>query len=175
MSAGSRRKGVRGEREVAGILQSAVAAHGLDARFVRTPASGGWHGPAVRREFRAGGDLMCTVEFPWSVEVKWRDCWAYEVWWRGSRSSPVWRWWEQSKVAADESGLLPMLWVKKSRRRWSVVVSGRPGFDWRGLSGAMSAARTPAEAVMVLLGARISYSEWMEAPDGEPIFAARVV
>ncbi len=110
-----RRKGARGEREVASILQDWWRKVDCKAEFCRTPLSGGWQTGSVRDHFKAGGDIMTTASnFPFTVEVKYREQWSVDFFMKG-RPTPVWAWWRQTlKAANDESGV-PMMWLRKTR------------------------------------------------------------
>lgn len=115
-------KGKAAERDVAAMLQAWWSHVEPAVRFVRTPQSGGWHEPSVRAEFRACGDVMTTAEsFPWAVEVKRRERWSL-AWLLGGRPSPVWAWWRQTVTDAETAGLHPMLWLRRSREPWRVML-----------------------------------------------------
>lgn len=122
MPFGSRPKGCRAEREVAAIIQGWWRRLEAEAIFVRTPSSGGWATPAARAGFKASGDLMTTAaRWPFCVEVKRREEWTWKNVHAG-KPSPVWAWWIQSQVAAAETGQAAMLWLRKSREPWRVMV-----------------------------------------------------
>lgn len=117
-----RSKGSIAEREVAALCKAWWDAVEPEAEFVRTPLSGGWHGPTVRREFQASGDLMTTAKrWPFTVEVKRRERWA-EAPFRAGRASPVWGWWSQCCRSAAEGDGEPMLWMRRNRTPWLVMV-----------------------------------------------------
>jgi hypothetical protein len=117
-----REKGRRAELEVAALVQAWWDPLEPGCRFVRTPQSGGWHGPDVRAEFKAGGDLMTTAKrWPFSVEVKRREKWNLDNLMAGW-PSPAWGWWEQCCTAAREDGRLPLLFLRKSREPWWAVL-----------------------------------------------------
>lgn len=119
----ARTKGKVAEREVAALMQTWWTQIEPEARFVRTPMSGGWGAPAVRTEFRASGDLMTTSSiFPFTVEVKRREGWNMK-WFAAGKMSPVWGWWRQSQVQAKELGKEPMLWFRRNRQPWLVLIS----------------------------------------------------
>lgn len=115
-------KGNAAEREVANRL--AVWWKPVeDAKFVRTPLSGGWGGKEVRAEFRASGDLMTTAKkWPFVVEVKRREGWSWKTFLAG-KPSPIWGWWQQTVKAANEMGGQPLLIFRKNREPWSIMVS----------------------------------------------------
>jgi hypothetical protein len=115
-------KGKKGEREVARLLERWWSSYEPGAKFVRTPQSGGWHGPDMRVEFKASGDIMTTAtRFPFSVEVKRGQAWSWRELFAG-RKSPVWAWWRQALGQGKESGLEPMLWFRKNRQPWHVLI-----------------------------------------------------
>lgn len=120
-------KGQRGEREVCNLLMNWWTPYYPDAVFIRTPGSGGWGGgskfhQSVKTDMRASGDVMTTLrEFPFSVEVKWREKWSMDRVLKG-RPSPVWDWWKQAQSQAIKDGLQPMLWFRRNRERWSVFL-----------------------------------------------------
>ncbi len=119
---GSRAKGATAERDVAARLQGWWAQIEPGCRFAKTPLSGGWGGPGLRAGFSASGDLMTTAKrFPWTVEVKRREGWSWKTFLAG-KPSPVWGWWRQAQTQADEMGIEPMLWFRKSREPWRVLV-----------------------------------------------------
>jgi hypothetical protein len=108
------RKGNAGEREVARALQAWWATRDPECRFIRTPLSGGWAGADTRRDFRASGDVMTTAKgFPFVVEVKRREAWSVRNFVEGKRS-PVWGWWGEAVMEANEVDGVPMLWVRKN-------------------------------------------------------------
>ncbi len=118
----SREKGSVAERQVAAILERWWRQLEPDARFVRTPLSGGWHGPDVRTEFRASGDLMTTAQrFPFAVEVKRREAWSFEEMVAG-RASPVWAWWRQAQGQAREMRCEPLLVFRRNREGWHAML-----------------------------------------------------
>lgn len=118
----SRDKGKRGERAVAALLQSWWQAVEPECQFVSTPQSGGWSTPEVRAASRTAGDLTTTAKrFPFCVEVKWRERWSVDRLMR-EQSSPVWGWWRQCLRDAAVVSLIPMLWFRKSRHPWYVMV-----------------------------------------------------
>jgi hypothetical protein len=108
-------KGKIAEREVAKLIGAWWSSLEPEARFVRTPQSGGWHGAEVRTEFRASGDLMTTAKrFPFTVEVKRREAWSHEVFLAG-KASPVWDWWRQAQGQARELSAEPALFFRQNR------------------------------------------------------------
>lgn len=118
----SRKKGNVAEREVAALMQFWWRHLEPGTQFVRTPLSGGWGGPAVRAGFRASGDLMTTAaRFPFAVEVKRREAFDMGNVLKG-RPSPVWGWWLQAQGQAEEMSCEPMLWFRKSRDPWRVLL-----------------------------------------------------
>ena len=127
MTINQRSKGARGEREVAKIIREWWSKVEPKAEFVKTPGSGGWQGKgfrgqSLRSEFRMSGDLMTTSKrFPFSIEVKFREAWSYANVVR-KRASPVWGWWRQCVDAARECGAVPMLWFRRARGQWLVML-----------------------------------------------------
>lgn len=125
MPINGRSKGKRAELEVAKLCEAWWRALEPECRFVRTPASGGWHGPDVRAEFKTSGDLMSTAKlWPFSVEVKKREGWSLE-WLSFGRPSPVWAWWEQCRKAAREDGREPLLLFTRNRAPWLAMARRR--------------------------------------------------
>lgn len=117
-----RQKGNKAEREVAGKIEKWWRRVEPEARFVRTPLSGGWGGPDLRAGFNASGDLMTTAKhFPFAVEVKRREGWSLENF-KAGRACPAWQWWWQTQEAAAEMRKVPMLWLRHNREDWHVVV-----------------------------------------------------
>jgi hypothetical protein len=121
---GSRGKGAGGENEVGRLLAGWWSQVEPGVTFKRTPASGGWASGHARGDFQTSGDLVTTAKaFPWCVEVKRREGWAWAGLLKGTRS-PVWTWWVQAQVQANEAGLAPMLWFRRNREPWTVMVRG---------------------------------------------------
>jgi hypothetical protein len=119
----SKVKGNGGEREVAALIQPWWSKVEPGATFVRTPLSGGWGKTReVRAGFKASGDLMTTAtQFPFTIEVKRREKWTLERLLAG-KASPVWPWWKQAQTQADEMGLTPLLWIRKNRQPWRIIM-----------------------------------------------------
>lgn len=116
----SNSKGRGGELEVRDLLLAWWQQVEPGVKMVRTPASGGWH---AATEFAASGDLMVNPgsKFPWSVEVKRREGWSPARFVAGFKS-PVWGWWLQACRDGARLGKPPMLWVRRSRAEWIVLV-----------------------------------------------------
>lgn len=118
---GSRNKGNGAEREVAKLIKDwwdPVE----KKNFVRTPLSGGWGAPAIRAGFKASGDLMTDAKkFPFSVEVKRREGWNLDRLLSGGKS-PVWGWWAQAITQSKEMSCTPMLWIRKNRQPWRIII-----------------------------------------------------
>jgi hypothetical protein len=116
------RKGNQAEREVARALEAWWRRLVPDARFERTPQSGGLQ-HAV--EFRVVGDVMvgptAVATFPWSVEVKRREAGNLTRLVAG-KPTAIWGWWREAQDDAHSAGLEPMLWFRRNRRRWRVLV-----------------------------------------------------
>jgi hypothetical protein len=118
----SRTKGSVAEREVAITLQMWWRRVEPSCQFVRTPLSGGWGNATVRGDFRASGDIMTTAaKFPFCVEIKRREKWSLDRLLTGA-TSPVWAWWAQSCRAAAEQSATPMLWLRRNREPWRVML-----------------------------------------------------
>lgn len=134
----SRAKGRRGERQVLGLVHPWWM-QVEPCEFAVTPQSGGFSTRKVRGEFKIAGDLMTTARrWPFTVEVKWRERWSLARLADG-KPSPVWGWWhqvqesaEQERDAKQRGGGEPMLWFKKNRQPWMVMLR----FDFvRGIAG----------------------------------------
>jgi len=118
----SRNKGNVAEREVAKLIEGWWRQADPEASFVRTPLSGGWGGPKIRSGFQASGDLMTTsASFPFTTEVKRREAWSLDRLLQGKKS-PVWGWWRQAIKQGDEMTAEPMLWLRRNREPWRVLV-----------------------------------------------------
>lgn len=116
------RKGSHAENEVAKRLVMWWRPIEPDARFRRTPKSGGWATAADRGGFKAAGDVMTTAKrWPFTVEVKRHEGWSVHTLTQG-RPSPVWQWWRQCCREADEEARIPMLWLRKNRQPWLVML-----------------------------------------------------
>lgn len=130
MGINSRAKGRRGEMMALQLIRGWWKEIEPEAEFARTPLSGGWQGrgsrgQSLRGEMRMSGDLMTTSRhFPFSVEVKNNPSWTIKRVLEG-KSSVVWDWWQQCQTAAKESGLVPMLWIKRWREQWKVMLPYR--------------------------------------------------
>lgn len=114
-------KGSRGERGVANLIAHWWHRYEPTARFMRTPQSGGWQygDRQVAAHFNACGDLMTTsAQFPFCVEVKWREKWSVDRLLDG-RSGPYWDWWQQTIEAAKQQNGVPMMWMRRNRIRGS--------------------------------------------------------
>lgn len=116
------RKGNTGERDVARRLEAWWRGLVPDARFERTPLSGGLQ-HAV--EFRVVGDVMVSPTaaptFPWSVEVKRREEGKLDRLVVG-RPTAIWGWWREAQDDAHSAGLEPMLWFRRNLMKWRVLV-----------------------------------------------------
>ena len=128
-----RRKGNAAELEVCAKVQEwwqelplieQDTPDGNASKFIRTPQSGGWSTRQVRGNFRVAGDLSSTSEsWPFTVEVKRRENWTLSMFVKaGKRGSPVWSWWAQCVKAAKEEGGVPMMWMRRSRQPWIVLM-----------------------------------------------------
>lgn len=118
----SRGKGNAAEREVAALLAKWWAPVEPEAKWCRTPLSGGWGGPQIRSGFFASGDLMTTAKrWPFVVEVKRREGWAWSTLLNG-RPCPVWGWWRQSLKAAAEMNGIAILFFRRNREPWHVML-----------------------------------------------------
>lgn len=133
------RKGNEGELEVVKLLEPWWRKLEPEALFVRTPRSGGWL--AGRDHFDARGDLMVqhAPRFPWLVEVKRREAWALENFEQG-KPTAVWAWWNHACEDARHAGRKPMLWFRRNKLPWIVLVPAcqmnpsckLPDFEWPG-------------------------------------------
>lgn len=117
----SHRKGAVGELEVRDLLKDWWARAEPKTQFNRAPLSGGWHAASDQQ---TAGDLLVTPgsKWPWSIEVKRRESWAPARFVAGF-ASPAWGWWEQACRDAATIGLQPMLWARRSKGNWIVVVA----------------------------------------------------
>jgi Holliday junction resolvase len=117
----SRTKGAVAEREVAKMFEEWWGKVEPGCKFKKTPLSGGWSSPDVRREFQTSGDLVTTAKkFPFSVEVKRREKWSWASLYKGGRS-PVWGWWLQAETQGAEMLKTPLLLVRHNREEWHVI------------------------------------------------------
>jgi len=124
MGAGQKNKGARGEIQVAKTLATWWGPI-EEARFKRTPLSGGWGDADTRGGFKVAGDICTTAErWPFTVEVKRREGWTFGTFARGRRS-PIWGWWRQCIEQAAEEDRIPLLWVRKNRQPWLVLAPER--------------------------------------------------
>ena len=116
-------KGKVAEREVAAIIKQWWSTVEPKADFVRTPMSGGWGKTReVRAGFKASGDLMTTASrFPFTIEVKRRESWTLSRLVEG-RPSPVWQWWRQAQTQGEEMELVPLLWIRRNREPWRIIM-----------------------------------------------------
>lgn len=119
----SKRKGANAELEVASLLQKWWHKVEPTAVFKRTPGSGGWaHG----LQFKSKGDIIVTTEtgysrFPFFVEVKRFESFSLKNFLKGGKS-PIRKHWEKAKQQAAVEGKWPMLFVRRSREPWIVIV-----------------------------------------------------
>lgn len=116
-----RPKGSKAEIEIAKRLKAWWSPF-EPAEFVRTPLSGGWGGKDLRAGFRASGDVMTTAQkFPFTIEVKRREGWSWTNLLAG-KASPVWGYWKQAVGQAKEMGGIPLLFFRKNRELWSLMM-----------------------------------------------------
>jgi hypothetical protein len=122
----SSQKGRVAELKVRDFLQEWWRQLEPEARFVRTPRSGGW-GVTAGAEFQARGDIMVGKKnckrFPFCVEVKWRKTVldsSVEHFFEG-KESPVDSFWAQCQEAATHDGLRPLLIFRGNRMPWRAV------------------------------------------------------
>lgn len=131
MPVNGRRKGNAAELQVAQHVQfwwrrlelsDQATPDGEQAEFIRTPQSGGWSTRRVRGNYRVAGDISSTSDsWPFTVEVKRREAWTLTNLVAG-RASPVWDWWEQTAKAAVEESGIPMLWLRRNKMPWMVLL-----------------------------------------------------
>jgi len=125
MGVSQKHKGARGEIQVAKDLATWWAQVEQGCKFKRTPLSGGWGDADTRGGFKVAGDICTTAErWPFTVEVKRREGWSFGTFARG-RLSPVWGWWRQCIEQAAEEDRIPMLWFRKNRQPWLVLLPER--------------------------------------------------
>ena len=122
-------KGGIGEREVATIIANWWDQYEPGMEFVRTPKSGGWGAAA---SFKATGDLMTTSTiFPFDVEVKRREkTWSLPMILTGK--GKAFEWWIQCQTSALKSNREPMLWMRKNRQPWWIMLRRGFLFDSKG-------------------------------------------
>ncbi len=76
----------------------------------------------MRGDMKIAGDLMTNSEiFPFTTEVKLREKWVLQRLLDGKKS-PIWGWYEQCCKAAKEENKIPMLWFRKNREEWWILV-----------------------------------------------------
>lgn len=110
----AKKKGDRGEREVAKISRNWWSKIEKDVDFIKTPMSGGWSTNKVRAHFKACGDIMTTAKkWPFVVEVKRREKWSIKNF-LAAKKGPAWNWWVKACKDADDQGGIPMLWLRKN-------------------------------------------------------------
>jgi len=103
---GAKKKGTRGERKLAGLLEEWC---GL--KFHRSPASGGlrWRDNAAK----VRGDLICEDEsFPFSIEVKNRESWDFKTFMDGG--GKIFEWFDQAWADARATEKIPLLFITKN-------------------------------------------------------------
>lgn len=116
-----RPKGSKAEIEIAKRLKAWWAREEV-AEFVRTPLSGGWGGKDLRAGFQASGDVMTTSRiFPFTIEVKRREGWSWLPLLAGKKS-PVFGYWKQAVGQAEEQGGIPLLFFRKNREPWWMML-----------------------------------------------------
>lgn len=116
-----RRKGAVAEIEVSKLLAAWWNQYEPNARFKRTPLSGGWGDREVRGEFKVAGDICTTsAAWPFTVEVKRREGWTFRSLAAG-RPVAVWAWWRQTLAAAAEENRIPLLWFRHNEQPWLVL------------------------------------------------------
>lgn len=127
MTFGSRPKGSKGELEVAEILRKWWDPFCPGVIFKRVPLSGGWGDANAREAFKAAGDITCSdARWPFALEVKRREGFSWKPLLAG-RASPVWTWWRQTVKQGLEMKSRPMLWFRKNREPWRVMIPFRVG------------------------------------------------
>jgi hypothetical protein len=88
--------------------------------------------------------MTTAKRFPFAVEIKFRENWDLNNILLG-KASPVWKWWWQCQDAATEMGKEPLLWLRRSREPWYVMLGD--GFARRSISrqalGAAARVWTP--------------------------------
>lgn len=151
----SRAKGAKGELEVASFLTPWWGAIEPGCSFVRSPGSGGWGTAKTRGETKASGDLMPIGAslFPFCIEVKRHENWSDVNLLKGWRS-PVWGWWRQCQRAALEVGEVPMLWFRRNRELWQVMI---PSSFWSRYSAIAPVEVAPYRWNPRALRARVDY------------------
>lgn len=121
----SRGKGKVGEREVAKMLEAWWCTLVEPCKFKSTPQSGGFGGAQaadVRGDFKIAGDLMTTAkQWLFCVEVKRREQGVLKRLYQ-MKPSPVWGWWRQCVKAALEEGRVPLLFFRRNKDEWIVMM-----------------------------------------------------
>jgi hypothetical protein len=127
MTTNGKQKGARAEREICGLLLAwwltvEPMIDGEPLTFKRTPGSGGWAHGKGRAAFGTSADVVTNAKrFPFAVEAKHREGWAESTLVAGKKS-PVWGWWKQACSQALEVKKVPMLWFRKNRASWLVLL-----------------------------------------------------
>lgn len=136
MGASSKNKGSKAEREVAELVQAWWRLLEPEAEFARTPMSGAWRGASdqARSDLQLVGDLMTNARrWPFVVEVKRREGWCPDRFVSGKKS-PAMAWWEGCCEDARTAGKEPILFARRSRMPWLVVIrrecAARAGIDF---------------------------------------------
>lgn len=117
-------KGSRAELQVRDILQPWWRQAEPGAAFDRTPGSGSW---GKHREHDAKGDLVTTLpkggksKFPFCIEVKWRKTW-FPLRFCTGLATTAWVWWKQCYEDAEAAGKRPMMFVRRDKGNWYVVL-----------------------------------------------------
>lgn len=164
MTINARSKGNRGENEVAKLLQAWWRRLEPEARFFRTPSSGGWSTPELRGATRTAGDVTTTSQtFPFTTEVKRNEGWSWPVLLAG-KPSPVLGWWRQAWDEAEEEKRRPLLLFRHSREPWHAMIEasllGALGWD-----GSSCALEIDGRGVVVV--------EWEDVEKVEPAAIVR--
>ncbi len=120
----SKEKGSRGEREVAALVQAWWRRVDASTEIARTPGSGSWgKNSGVRHGFDVYGDLVCSsLSFPFCIEIKRREDWSQYQLSSDTPSGNVWVWWQQCQSDAKAAGKIPMLWMRKNKQPWHVLL-----------------------------------------------------
>lgn len=122
MSINSRAKGARGENQICKVLDEwwGVA----DGTFVRSPGSGGFATRNTAHQWAAGDIIVAVDDFPFCVEVKYRQNWELEQMLTAPKC-PLFTYWEQTKNSTAK-GSFSLLLFRKNFKPWFYMMKIHP-------------------------------------------------